>query len=60
MPDWLKIILLLIPTYFILGLLTATIVASYKYLIKKERFKSNFKDTWALFLIEAFDPTNYF
>ncbi|MBO0486534.1 hypothetical protein ACODGR_09675 [Vagococcus fluvialis] len=44
MPTWLKIVLLLIPTYIILGLLSATIVASYKYLVKKEEFKSNFKD----------------
>lgn len=59
MPTWLKIVLLLIPTYIILGLLSATIVASYKYLVKKEEFKSNFKDIWHLFLFEILDPTNY-
>lgn len=60
MPTWLTVILVLIPVYFILGLLVSTIVASYKYLIRKENFKSNFKDTWHLFLVEIFDPTNYF
>ncbi|MDT2814526.1 hypothetical protein P7H60_09590 [Vagococcus carniphilus] len=60
MPTWLKIILLLIPTYIILGLLTATVVATYKYIVKNEKFKSNFKEIWNLFLFEIFDPTNYF
>lgn len=60
MPTWIKIILILIPIYFVLGILTATAVASYKYLVKKEPFKSNFKDTFTLFLFEIFDPTNYF
>ena len=59
MPTWLKIILLLIPIYFLICLLIATLVSIYQVVFRKKKFIPVFKESFSIFIFELFDPTNY-